>query len=286
MSLLKNVRNLLGMAVAIEIANYAIYRAMRGPRPEHVQIVAHRGGAALATENTEEAFRNAARIGADWIEFDVHRTVDDVLVIMHDDTVNRMTNGIGYIKDMTWPQLHELRVNNGEFIMKFEEVVALAKETGIGILPELKSMSYYPDMEVEALEIVRKAGYVDRTIFLSFDWDALVHLKELEPTIRVAALMGMGQWDVSKVEPASAEIIAPMAEMLLVNPWLIPQAQAAGHEIWTWFGVLDNPLVYRLMLDLGVNGLIANDPVKALELVGRSSQAEASSALPAKGTGS
>ena len=286
MALFRNLRNLLGMAVVIEVANLALYRAMRGPGPETVQIVAHRGGASLEPENTEAAFRNAARIGADWIEFDIHRTVDGVLVIMHDDTVNRMTNGIGFIKDMTWAQIHELRVNNGEFVMKFEDVVALARETGIGILPELKSMAYYPGMEEEALAIVRKADYVAHTVFLSFDWEALTHLKELEPAIRVAPLYGLGQWDVENVEPPSAEIIAPMAEMLLLNPWMISQAQAQGREVWVWFGALDNPLVYRLMLGLGVNALIANDPVSALELAGRSVKAEAAPALPAEGTGS
>ena len=279
MALFRNSRNLLGMAVVIEVANLALYRALRGPGPETVQIVAHRGGAALEPENTEAAFRNAARVGADWIEFDVHRTVDGVLVIMHDDTVNRMTNGIGFIKDMTWQQLHELRVTNGELIMKFEEVVSLAKEIGIGILPELKSMAYYPGMEEEALTIVRSAGYVSKTIFLSFDWEALAHLKELEPTIRVAALYGLDKWDVTSVEPDSADIIAPMAEMLLLNPWLVTQAQAQGREVWVWFGVLDNPIVYRLMLELGVNALIANDPVVARKLAAKAHLA----ALPQQG---
>jgi len=271
MSLLKNMRNLMGMAVVAGISNFAIYMAMRGPKPEKVQVIAHRGGAALAPENTEAAFRNAARIGADWIEFDVHRTSDGVLVIMHDDTVNRMTNGVGFIKDMTWEQLHELRVVNGEFIMTFEEVVALAQQIGIGILAELKSTAYYPDIAAEALEIVQKAGYSDRTIFTSFDWDALTNIKELAPEMRVSALVGLTHWNAIEQVPRNFEIVAPMAEMLLLNPWMIPQAHGAGYEVWAWFGVLDNPAIYRLMLESGVDGLIANDPVTALNMVRKES---------------
>jgi glycerophosphoryl diester phosphodiesterase len=269
---MKNLRNLLALLLAIPVFNLLFYRLLRGAKPRTVQIVAHRGGAALATENTEAAFNNAVSVHADWIEFDIHRTIDGVLVIMHDDTVNRMTNGKGYIKDMTWEQLRRLRITNGEPIMTFEEVVTLAKKASMGILPELKSTSYYPDMEVQALEIVRRADYLSKTIFLSFDWDALEHLKELEPEIKVAVLYGLGQWDVSEPRPANAEIIAPMAEMVMVNPWMIRQAHAGGHQVWVWFGVLDRPAMYRLMLSLGVDGLICNDPVTARQLVGQANQ--------------
>ncbi len=269
---MKNIRKVLAMLLAIPFLNIFFYRLLRGSRPATVQIAAHRGGAALAAENTEQAFRNAVLVHADWIEFDVHRTVDGVLVIMHDDTVNRMTNGKGFIKDMTWEQLHKLRIINGEPIMKFDEVVALAAETGMGILPELKSMGYYPGMEEEALAIVRRARYIEKTIFLSFDWDALEHLKELESGVKVAALYGLNQWDVSDTRPANAEIVALMGEMVMINPWMIRQARASGRQAWVWFGLLDRPAMYRLMLALGVDGLICNDPVTARRLVAQSNQ--------------
>ncbi len=269
---MKTFRNLLAMLLTIPALNLILFRLLRGAAPQTVQIAAHRGGAALATENTEQAFRNASLVHADWIEFDVHRTADGVLVIMHDDTVNRMTDGKGFIKDMTWEQLHPLRITNGEPIMMFEEVVTLAARTGMGILPELKSMNFYPGMEEEALAIVRSAGYVEKTIFLSFDWDALEHLKELEPGVRVAALYGLNQWNVSATRPANAEIVALMGEMVMINPWMIRQARAAGREVWVWFGVLDRPAMYRLMLALGVDGLICNDPVTARRMVAQSNQ--------------
>ena len=259
---------LLALFFSLPLINHILYRRFRGPRPAIIQIAAHRGGAALAPENTAAAFRNAARIGADWIEFDVHRTEDGVLVIMHDDTVNRMTNGKGYIRDMTWEQLQQLRVVNGEMILTFGEVIAIAQETGIGILPELKSMHYAPGMEYQALEMVQRAGYIHKTIFLSFDHQALAHIKAQAPDVRVASLYNF-TLSIPHPEPADANIIAPMAEMVLLNPWIIHQAHAQGREVWVWFGALDAPWTYRLLMDLGVDALICNDPVTALRLARR-----------------
>ena len=267
MALFKTLRNAAFLLTGIGVANLAIYRVLRGQGPQDVQIIAHRGGAALAPENTEEAFRNAARVGADWIEFDVHRTSDGVLVIMHDDTVNRMTNGDGFIKDMTWEQISALRLVNDQRVMTLEEVISLAKETGMGALVELKSTAYYPGIEEDALAIVKQAGYLAKTIFISFDWDVLERLKELEPDAKVGPLYGLYQWNVSNIRPPEAELIAPMAEMVAINPWMITQAHAAGKQVWVWFGMLDKPAMYRLMLELGVDGLIVNDPIAALQLV-------------------
>ena len=267
MALFKTLRNTALLLAAIEVANLAAYRIFRGPSPQEVQIIAHRGGATLAPENTEEAFRNAARVGADWMECDVHRTTDGVLVIMHDDTVNRMTDGEGFIKDMTWEQISALHLVNGERVMTFEEFVALAKEEGMGILVELKSTAYYPGIEENALAIVKRAGYLEKTTFISFDWDVLEQLKELEPGVRVGPLYGRYQMDVSNPRPPEAEIIAPMAEMVAINPWIITRAHAAGRQVWVWFGMWDKPIMYRLMLGLGVDGIIVNDPVAAIQLI-------------------
>ncbi len=266
MRLRKPLLKLAALLFGLPLLNLLLYRARRFPRPAHVQIAAHRGGAALAPENSEAAFRNAARIGADWIEFDVHRTSDGVLVIMHDDTVNRVTNGKGYIKDMSWAQIRQLRMANGEMVMRFDDVISLAKETGMGILPELKSTRFYPGVEVEALRLVQEADYQQKTIFLSFDWDVLANIKQMAPDVKVAALYSF-QWNITHPKPATAEIVAPMAEMVILFPWMIPQAHRAGREVWVWFGLLDHPRVYQLMLALGVDALICNDPSAAMRLV-------------------
>jgi glycerophosphoryl diester phosphodiesterase len=97
-------------------------------------VIAHRGNHVAAQENTLAAFQNAINVGADYVEIDLRTSKDSQLVIMHDGTVNRMTNGIGKVSDLTWAELKELKVidkNHPEWaeqtIPLFSEVLKLCK---------------------------------------------------------------------------------------------------------------------------------------------------------------
>jgi glycerophosphoryl diester phosphodiesterase len=106
------------------------------PAPRHAfTISCHRGDHTHAPENTLAAFANAIKAGADYVEIDLRTTVDSQLVIMHDATVNRMTNGTGLIKDMHYDSLSKLRVKDkahpewGDFnIPLFSQVLELCKD--------------------------------------------------------------------------------------------------------------------------------------------------------------
>jgi glycerophosphoryl diester phosphodiesterase len=106
------------------------------PAPRHTFIVScHRGNHTHAPENTLKAYENAIKAGADYVEIDLRTTVDSQLVIMHDATVNRMTNGTGLIKDMRYDSLNRLMVKDkthpewGEFpIPTFSQVLELCKD--------------------------------------------------------------------------------------------------------------------------------------------------------------
>ena len=106
------------------------------PAPRHAfTVVCHRGDHTHAPENTLKAYGNAIKAGADYVEIDLRTTVDSQLVIMHDATVNRMTNGAGLIKDMHYDSLSTLRVKDkthpewGEFpIPTFVQVLELCKD--------------------------------------------------------------------------------------------------------------------------------------------------------------
>jgi glycerophosphoryl diester phosphodiesterase len=97
-------------------------------------VIAHRGNHIAAQENTLAAFQNAINVGADYVEIDLRTSKDSQLVIMHDGTVNRMTNGIGKVSDLTWAELKQLKViekNHPEWpeqsIPLFSEVLKLCK---------------------------------------------------------------------------------------------------------------------------------------------------------------
>lgn len=141
-------------------------------------IAAHRGGAGLWPENSLTAFRNALQMPVDLIELDVHRSKDGLLVVHHDATLDRMTDGAGPLADKSWDELCSVTVKgtDGEPIPLLEEVVALIQPTAVDLRLEFKTRadgSRYNGIEAEVIALLRKTGMLKRTIFTSFNWDTL-----------------------------------------------------------------------------------------------------------------
>ena len=240
---------------------YGAYFALRGPRPANPQIIAHRGGPAYAPENTLAAFKHAIEMHVDWLEMDLHQTKDGTLVVIHDASVDRTTDGSGLVAELTLAQIRALDAGNGEQIPTFEEVLALVQGSGVGVLPELKAAG----MERELLRLLAAAEYTPRTVVQSFSAQALETLQALDPEIQVCRLYG---FEVLKLpQPESAHYLAPPAEAVLLNPWQIRQAHAAGRQVFVWSGGLEHPLITRLLLALGVDGLMVNDPATLIEIL-------------------
>ena len=130
------------------------------------KVWAHRGASGYRPENTLEAFELAIRQGADGIELDVHTSADGELIVMHDETVDRVTDGTGLIKDMTSAQLKELKVSTSAEptgiyrVPTLAEVLDLMRTTDMMVNIELKnSICFYPGMEEKILKLVNPAVY-------------------------------------------------------------------------------------------------------------------------------
>ena len=256
-------KRLAGCVIILALILLVYYGAqvlLRTPPLTALQIIAHRGGPKAAPENTLAAFRNAAARGADWLEFDVQMTKDGALVVIHDETVDRTTRGTGAVRDLTLEQIRALDAGQGEKIPTFEEVLALAKSSGVKILPETKSAHLYPGMEAKMLQALEAAGYLDQTVIQSFEPDSLEELHRLNPKAKLCALYGLWKLSVS-APPAEAQYVCPMAEMVLLNPGMIRQAHREGRQVFIWFGAVENPFVLRIMRFFGADGLILNDPM-------------------------
>ncbi|UCH61284.1 MAG: hypothetical protein JSV61_07320 [Anaerolineales bacterium] len=253
----------------VPVIYYVLYALLYGPRTASPQLIAHRGGRATTPENTLAAFRNAIALGADWLEFDVQRTSDGVLVVIHDQTVDRTTNGTGRVVDQTYEHLLSLDAGQGEKIPAFKEVITLAKEAGVGILPEIKSPDLYPGIDAQVLAEIKDADYLEHTGIQSFDHDLLEAVLRLEPQARVCPLYGLWQLNLKNPQINSAKTLCPMGEMVVLNPWMIRQAHQQGRQVYVWFGVIERPLVMRLTLALGADGLMVDDPATLAGLLGR-----------------
>lgn len=139
-------------------------------------VIAHRGASDAAPENTLAAFRQAAADGADCIEFDVACTADGELVVLHDDTVNRTTDGAGPVNELTLKQVKRLDAGRwkgeqfaGERIPTLDETLSLAAELGLGVYiewkPQLRTVRHAVS---ETLAAVRRHGLEQQTIVQSF----------------------------------------------------------------------------------------------------------------------
>ena len=252
---------------------YGSYFALNKQPPASPQLIAHRGAhkgqSGNLPENTLAAFRNAVELGADWLEFDVQMSRDGQLVVIHDETVDRTTNGSGRVADLTLAELRALDAGNGERIPTFTEVIELAKAAGVPIMPEAKSPQLYPGLEARMVEAIAAAGYADQTVIQSFDPAALARIRALDPAISICALHGLGSFRLGDSQPAEADIVAPMAEMVILYPWLIRPAHQAGQPVYAWFGVAEHPLALRLLLALGVDGLMVDDLATLAQITGR-----------------
>jgi glycerophosphoryl diester phosphodiesterase len=158
--------------------------------PRRVKVIAHRGASAYAPENTLAAFKKAIALHADILELDVHQTKDLRLVVIHDATVDRTTNGKGRVKDLTLKELHQLDAGSwfspaftGEHIPLLDEVLDLASDS-VSLLIELKEGSdEYPNIEERIIQLVREKGVAQRVIFKSFLDETLDRLRQIAPDI-------------------------------------------------------------------------------------------------------
>lgn len=256
----------LGILVALPVLYYVVQIALRSAPLTPTQYIAHRGGPAYAPENTLSAFRRAINQGVDWLEFDVQMTRDDELVVIHDESVDRTTDGTGEVGDLTFDQIRALDAGNGEQVPAFKEVVNLAKLNGVRILPETKSANLYPGIETKLLQVLEELDYVDQTVVQSFVPASLDTLHRLNPDLKFCALYGLWKFDVRN-PPADAKFVCPMAEMVLLNPSMIRQAHREGRQVFVWFGVLENPYMFRALRFLGADGLMSDDPLLLMESV-------------------
>jgi len=161
-----------------------------------MKIYAHRGSSGTHPENTLAAFSDAAKLPIHGVEFDVHMTKDGELVIIHDEKVDRTSNGKGYVKDKTLAELRNYDFGSwfspkfkGERIPTLEEVLDIYSDTSHHLNIELKSdVINYPGMTEKVLDVVSNLNLDHRIVISSFNLDAIRTVEELAPHIETGAL--------------------------------------------------------------------------------------------------
>lgn len=198
-----------------------------------VLVGGHRGNPAEHPENTLASFRSAIEIGVDMIECDIHLSADGELVVIHDHTLDRTTNGSGLVVQHTLADLRSLDAGGGERLPTLSEVCELARDR-VGLCIEIKQIPIpYPGLEEKLLGQLREAEMVEQTAVISFHHGSVRRLKELEPALVVGVLEGARPIDpVGILRSAGAEIYSPHYGAM--DPELVNELHAAGGVVGVW----------------------------------------------------
>ena len=248
---------------------------MKIARPNHsFQIVAHRGLPEDYPENTLIAYKHALMLHIDMLEIDVHYTKDKQLVVIHDDTIDRTSNGKGKVIDYTLDELREFDFGayrgdkfKGERIPTLDEVLDLVDHFSKKLLLEIKKPSQYPGIEEMIVEKLKERGIPKHKVILqSFDFDCVKKLAEMNLEFELGVLLSKKQYwyklpnfkEIAKVADYANPNYALVTkrfmkhaheEMLKVLPYTVNESKAV-----------------KKLIDVEVDGVISDIPEDIFKL--------------------
>ena len=257
---------------------------------DRVHVHAHQGGDHLWPGNTMLAFEGAAGLGVDVLELDTHVTADDVVVVIHDDTVDRTTNGTGAVASMTLAELRALDAayrwrppggpadvfphrGEGHVIPTLAEVLEAFPTIGVNL--DMKAQD--PRVPELTCEVIRSAGRVGSVMVASFHDVNLSAFRQACPEVATSAGPGevrdfyafnlafLGRWTL----PAADAFQVPVRQgsIEIVTPRMVRGLRERNVRLDVW--TINDEAEMRRLLDLGVGGIITDRPDLALALLGR-----------------
>nr|WP_285851263.1 glycerophosphodiester phosphodiesterase family protein [Bacillus altitudinis] len=234
---------------------------------EQVYIIAHRGSSSAAPENTIAAFDVAVEQGADYIELDVQMTMDQHVVVIHDDTVERTTNGNGLVKSYTLDQLKKLDAGSwfdqqytNERIPTLQEILERYSQR-IGILIEIKHPKRQIGIEKAVARIINRFAYSRHIIIQSFDVHALQRIKALAPSLRTALIIKPDAFKLTKRKLTTYSSFANCLNMkkTMINRWWIDRIHTFEMDVFIWT-VKDQKTADRIK-KYPIDGVVTDNPL-------------------------
>lgn len=234
---------------------------MKWPYP---RIVAHRGGGALAPENTLGAIRTGARMGFKGVEFDVMLAGDGTPVLIHDETVDRTTDGKGEVSKLSYAELSRFSIGENERIPRYEDAVRLCRELGLCANVEIKPAK---GRERETGEAVARAtrelwsGAPIAPLLSSFSIEALEAAQAAAPELPRGYLVGKipDAWDATMKRLGCVSL---HCNFQALGGKLAADIHEAGYAILLW--TVNDPSEARRLLAIGANSLVTD----ALDRIG------------------
>jgi len=210
-------------------------------------VIGHRGARALAAENTLEAIHAAAKCKADMVEVDIRLSNDGNLVLMHDETVDRTTNGKGKVEDLSLAELQSEEVmGKGLRVPTLREAAELTKELKLGLVVEMK--------EEGLEELVANELEGSNAMVTSFYHSSLVEVKEISNLKTGIIISSLPVRPVELALWAGADALFPKR----TNPRLFKEAHRCGIEVYPW--TINSVDEAGWLFRLGADGLVTDNP--------------------------
>lgn len=240
------------------------------PKPNAApQLIAHRGASGLAPENTLAAIHAGFTYGAPMVEVDVQRSADGRLLLMHDLTVDRTTNGHGAVADLTWAEIQALDAGShfsfrfaGEPAPSLEAALELAQADGVTLMIEVKDPERYPGLATNLIETIDRLAAPAQVLVISFDHDWIVEFQRQAPHIPVGFL---AYWAGSVPRVPAGQVVSVFWGSVLLDPTLAPRLHEAGYEVIVF--TVNHPQLMRWLLWLGVDGIVTDYPDRWSQVV-------------------
>jgi glycerophosphoryl diester phosphodiesterase len=235
-------------------------------------IIAHRGFSGLYPQNTLIAFEKAADLGVDFIELDVSLSKDNHAIVFHDSEVSRLTDGGGYVKDMSLAQIRKLDAGikfnkkfQGAKIPTLPEVIETIGDSGVNLCVEIKARDADKRDNVEEIvvQILREYDYLNKTMFTSYNCEVVKGLSEMCPnnwvgldpsseqakTCSVSCIVDLCQkWNATALE----------FEHNLLTKDLVDLAHNRGLQVHAW--TVDKADGMKRLVRMNVDGILTNRP--------------------------
>jgi glycerophosphoryl diester phosphodiesterase len=238
-------------------------------------IIAHRGDSAARPENTLSAFKQALSVGADLVEMDVQLTKDGQVVVLHDVTVNRTTDGTGSVREMTLAEVKKLDAGypakfgpawKGERVPTLGEALEVLRGKKKALI-EIKRESVTADedkgIEAKVVAEVERLRMAKEVAIISFERKALLRFQKLGPDLRRGLIYHREEIPaaLAAVKEVGSDLLLPEKGML--SDALCEQADAAGVKLATW--VVDEPAELRALSHFGLYAVGSNSPGALLD---------------------
>jgi glycerophosphoryl diester phosphodiesterase len=295
--MLKKILTGIIVFIGILVVIYVVLALLSKPAESHVYFeegpprpwnIAHQGGDGLWPSNTMFAMEQAAEMGVDVLEMDIHQTADGTLVVMHDETVDRTTDGNGQIKEMTLAELKELDAGHNwtdddgqTYPYRGQDITVPTLEEIFARFPnyrmviEIKQSA--PSITEPFCDLIREYGMEEKVIVGSFSQDVVNEFRQVCPEVATSAgqtevitffiLSSLFLENIYTPEALALQIPETRSGITVLTNRLIEAAHKRGMEVQVW--TIDDQEDQKRILEMGVDGIMTDRPDHLMEAIAR-----------------